>query len=136
MPKTRRARSSSSSGVIAKKDVVVFFLELLTTIKMYHWNTYDYPAHKATDELYSKLSDLIDRFMEVYMGATNQRIDLGNRRMLSLSSLSKSSMKAYIQRSIAFLDNIRLPPTSTDLYNIRDEMLGDLNQFLYLFSFK
>ena len=136
MPKTRRARSTSTAPAIPKKDVVAFFLELLTTIKMYHWNTYDYPAHKATDELYSKLSDHIDRFMEVYMGATNQRIDLGNRRSVALSSLSKSSMKAYIHKSILFLDNIRLPATSTDLYNIRDEMLGDLNQFLYLFSFK
>lgn len=139
MPKTRKARLGSSSGsaaAIAKKDVVAFFLELLTTIKMYHWNTYDYPAHKATDELYSKLGDNIDRFMEVYMGSTNQRIDLGNRRSVSLSSLSKSAMKTYIQKSISFLERIRLPSGNTDLYNIRDEMLGDLNQFLYLFSFK
>jgi hypothetical protein len=135
MPKTRRARSNSTSA-IAKKDIVAFFLELLSTIKMYHWNTYDYPAHKATDELYSKLSDHIDRFMEVYMGATNQRIDLGNRRSVPLRSLSKSAMNTYIHRTILFLDNIHLPAASTDLYNIRDEMLGDLNQFLYLFSFK
>jgi len=26
--------------------------------------------------------------------------------------------------------------TNTDLLNIRDEILGDLNQFLYLLSFK
>ena len=26
--------------------------------------------------------------------------------------------------------------TNTDLLNIRDEILGDLNQFLYLFTFK
>jgi hypothetical protein len=25
--------------------------------------------------------------------------------------------------------------TNTDLMNIRDEILGDLNQFLYLFTF-
>lgn len=131
-----RLPSSSSAGPISKKDVVVFFLELLTTIKMYHWNTYDYSAHKATDELYSSLQAHIDRFMEVYMGATKQRIDLGNRRSLSLSSLSKASMEGYIRKSIDFLERIRLPAANTDLYNIRDEMLGELNQFLYLFTFK
>jgi hypothetical protein len=26
--------------------------------------------------------------------------------------------------------------TNTDLLNIRDEILGDMNQFLYLLSFK
>lgn len=141
MPTTRKTHSRipssvASSGPIAKKDAVVFFLELLTTIKMYHWNTYDYAAHKATDELYSSLQGHIDRFMEVYMGSTRKRIDLGNRKSLSLSSLSKASMETYIQRSIDFLEQIRLPAGNTDLYNIRDEMLGDLHQFLYLFSFK
>jgi hypothetical protein len=103
---------------------------------MYHWNTFDYPAHKATDELYSSLSGHIDRFMEVYMGTSNQRIALGNRRTLALNDLNKSSMRAYIQKSIGHLEKLRLPATNTDLYNIRDEMLGDLNQFLYLFTFK
>lgn len=131
MPQTRKVRSIST-----KKDVVVFFLELITTIKMYHWNTYDYSAHKATDELYSNLSGHIDRFMEIYMGTTHQRIALGNRRSLALNDLSKASMKAYIQKSISYLEKIRLPSNNTDLYNIRDEMLGELNQFLYLFSFK
>jgi len=131
MPKTRKARSVST-----KKEVVVFFLELLTTVKMYHWNTYDYPAHKATDELYSSLGEHVDRFMEVYMGTTNQRIALGNRHSLALNDLNKASMKAYIQKSIAYLEKIRLPPNNTDLYNIRDEILADLNQFLYLFTFK
>jgi hypothetical protein len=133
MPKTRKASASSSSS---KKDLVVFFFELLTTIKMYHWNTFDYPAHKATDELYASLSGHIDRFMEVYMGTSNQRIALGNRRTLALNDLNKASMRSYIQKSITHLEKIRLPSANTDLYNIRDEMLGDLNQFLYLFTFK
>jgi DNA-binding ferritin-like protein len=133
MPKTRKARSSS---VASKKDLVVFFLELLTAIKIYHWNTYDYSAHKATDDLYSSLSGHIDKFMEVYMGTTNQRIPLSTRQSLSLLNLSKPAMKTYIQKGIHHLEKIRLPSGNTDLYNIRDEMLGDLNQFLYLFTFK
>lgn len=131
MVKTRKARS-----VASKKDVTVFFLELLTTIKMYHWNTYDYSAHKATDELYSTLSDNVDKFMEVYMGATNQRISISSRTSISLNNLNKASMKSYIQKSIHYLEKIKLPSTNTDLYNIRDEMLANLNQFLYLFTFK
>lgn len=133
MPPTRKARSSSA---VSKKDVVVFFLELLTTVKMYHWNTYDYSAHKATDDLHSSLGGHIDKFMEVYMGTTQQRISLGNRRSIALNDLSKGAMKSYIQKSIHYLEKLRLPSNNTDLYNIRDEMLGDLNQFLYLFTFK
>jgi DNA-binding ferritin-like protein len=129
MHKTRKAKTS-------KKDVTIFFLELLNTIKIYHWNTYDYSAHKATDELYSSLSDNVDKFMEVYMGSTNQRISLSTKTSISLNNLNKNSMKFYIQKTINHLEKIKLPLQNTDLYNIRDEMLANLNQFLYLFTFK
>jgi hypothetical protein len=42
--------------------------------------------------------------------------------------------KNYIMKAKKYLETIRLPTTSTDLYNIRDEILGDLNKFIYLYS--
>ena len=49
-------------------DHILCFLELLNTIKIYHWSTLSYPTHKATDELHGKLSDLVDSFIEIYIG--------------------------------------------------------------------
>ena len=30
---------------------------MLNTIKLYHWKTYSYATHKATDDLYSKIGE-------------------------------------------------------------------------------
>ena len=132
---TRKNRSRRTLST-NKKDITIFFLELLSTIKMYHWNTYDYAAHKATDDVHAKLSGNIDKFMEIFMGATKQRINIGGKTTLSLVDLSKDKMEKCIIGSIRYLEKLKLPENNTDLYNIRDEMIGDLNQFLYLFTFK
>ena len=43
------------------KDSVYYFLQMLNTIKIYHWKTTDYSTHKATDELYSEQIVILKR---------------------------------------------------------------------------
>jgi DNA-binding ferritin-like protein len=62
--KSRKNRQGQTSF---EKETVIKFLSLLNTVKIYHWKTYSYATHKATDELYSKLNENIDRFMEVLL---------------------------------------------------------------------
>ena len=47
-------------------EYILRFLEILNTIKIYHWSTLSYPTHKATDELHEKMSELVDSFIEKY----------------------------------------------------------------------
>jgi len=122
------------------REISTIFLELLLTIKLYHWKTYSYATHKATDELYSKLNENIDHFIEILLGKVNERIDLHSTKKIELNDLkTKESLIRYIEDYKAYLvdlDNNKFMKlmTNSDLYNIRDEILGDLNQFLYLLS--
>ena len=50
-------------------------LELLNMIKLYHWKTYSYAEHEATDILYTKLSKHIDEFVEVLLGKDDSVIE-------------------------------------------------------------
>ena len=50
-----------------KSRIVQTFLEMLNTVKLYHWKTHSYAQHKATDELYSKLNENIDTFVEILL---------------------------------------------------------------------
>jgi hypothetical protein len=53
--------------------------------KLYHWKTYNYAAHKASDELYEVLSKNIDRFVEVMLGKLNgERVNLENVKTIPL----------------------------------------------------
>ena len=66
---TKRNMSSKHGSLSAfQKEITVVFLEMLLMIKLYHWKTTSYATHKATDELYSKLNENIDSFIEVLLG--------------------------------------------------------------------
>ena len=142
--RTRTNKSSSflSSAPKFQQEITVKFMEMLMMIKLYHWKTYSYATHKATDELYTKLNGNIDTFMEVLFGKTQIRTNLLNCRKISLIDLSsQEQLKREIEKYKTYLvdlsnNSLMLKMTNTDLLNIRDEILGDLNQFLYLLTFK
>ena len=48
MNKTRKNHGSTS----VKKQIITNMLQMLMTVKLYHWNTLSFSVHKATDTLY------------------------------------------------------------------------------------
>ena len=140
---TRKNKHIANSSIISfQKEVTVVFLEILLMVKLYHWKTYSYATHKATDELYTKLNANMDSFIEVLLGKTGVRSNLTshkNIRLLDLTSLDSfkreiESFKGYL---VSLNNNKAMKSMSnTDLFNIRDTILGDMNQLLYLLSFK
>jgi hypothetical protein len=138
---TRRNRTTGSFSAFQKEITVVFF-EMLLMVKLFHWKTHSYATHKATDDLYTKLNANMDSFIEVLLGKTGLRIDLMGTKNIRLIDLnSPESFKREIESFKGYLvslnDNSTMKRMSnTDLYNIRDTILGDLNQLLYLLTFK
>ena len=142
-PKSSRNRHLlSSRAQNFQQEIKVKFIEILMMVKLYHWKTHSFATHKATDELYAKLNEHIDTFIEVLLGKTEIRTNLLNHRNISLIDLSShEELKREIERCKSYLVNLSensflLKMSNTDLLNIRDEILGDLNQFLYLLTFK
>ena len=140
---TRSIRLSNSSSVAAfQKEITVVFLEILLMVKLFHWKTTSYATHKATDDLYTKLNANIDEFIEVLLGKSGSRTDLMSNKTIKLVDLSSvESLKREVDRFKGYLislnDNTAMKRmANTDLFNIRDTILGDMNQFLYLLTFK
>lgn len=138
----RRHYTNSSSLAVFQKEIAVVFLEMLMMVKLFHWKTTSYATHKATDDLYTKLNANIDSFIEILLGKSGSRIDLMNNKQIKLVDLSnQESLKKEVESFKGYLvslnDNKAMQTMSnTDLFNIRDTILGDLNQFLYLLTFK
>jgi hypothetical protein len=143
--KTRRIVSSQSltnQPKYTKERIVTMFLQMLNTVKLYHWKTSSYAQHKATDELYTNLNSNIDTFVEVMLGKTGTRINLTGQKTLPLldytnvSDFTKEIIK-YKQFLIHMNKDTELKiANNSDLLNVRDEILGNLNQFTYLLTFK
>ena len=140
---TRRRYSNGSSSLASfQKEITVVFLEMLLMVKLFHWKTTNYATHKATDELYTKLNANIDSFIEILLGKSGSRIDLMSKKNIRLVDLSsQESLKREIEGFKGYLVSLdenkaMRSMSNTDLYNIRDTILGDMNQFLYLLTFK
>ena len=122
-----------------KLNITRIFLEMLTTVKLYHWKTRSYAQHKATDELYEKLNESIDSFVEILLGKDQSRLNMIEKRMPKMIDTSSMvDFKARIYEYREFLMDMNTYFDSrrdSDLLNVRDEILGHINQFLYLLSF-
>ncbi len=131
---SRSTYDESNKHTYTTEQIVKVMLQMLNNIKLYHWNTFSYPEHKATDDLHSSLGDNIDKFVEILLGKEHSRINLKYIQAIKIHNLNdKKALIESINRYKIYLDNM---PSSfgTDLLNIRDEILGDLNKFLYLLT--
>jgi hypothetical protein len=128
-------------------DHILCFLELLNTIKIYHWSTLSYATHKATDELHDKLSKLVDSFIEIYIGHCARGKGNGvpvfrfkSEKSASIEFCECKSLEAFckvLDDNIVHLEGLTERLNGyTDLVNIRDEMVGALAQALYLLRLK
>jgi len=120
-------------------EIVHLMMTLRNQVKLYHWQTVSYPRHKATDELVEKLDTNIDQFVEVYIGKYGRPKLSGRTSSIHLRNHSDKEATKMIQEAIAWMSTDltkKLKKTDTDLLNIRDTIVADLNQTLYLFTFK
>jgi len=133
--KTRRVRTHKYSH----EEIVLMFLQMLNTIKLYHWKTMSYSTHKATDELYDSLGTNIDLFVETMLGKKGSRVNLTNVKHLPLMDYTNiTDFKKEIEKYKNYMINMDIINlnSNSDLLSIRDAILGDLNKFTYLISFK
>jgi len=121
---------------MSAKDIQ-FFFTMREQIKLYHWQTKVYSRHKATDNVIEALDGSIDKYVEVYMGKYGRMKMTSSTASVSVKNLSETSVINFIKRCILYLNTElvkKLKENDTDLINVRDEMLGELNQLLYLFT--
>ena len=141
--KIKGTRKNISSSSNFKEQIVKNFLQFLITVKLYHWNTLSYSTHKATDDLYSKLNEGVDSFVEVLLGKNSgSRINISKSQSISLRNYnSNTEIKKQVNEFKRYLVGLNSNPNlknieNSDLFNIRDEILQNIDQFLYLLSLK
>jgi len=120
-------------------EIVHLMMTLRDQVKLYHWQTMAYPRHVATDELVTKLDANIDQFVEVYVGKYGRPKLGGQTSTIRLRNHSDKEATNLLKEAVDWLTtdlSRRLKKTDTDLLNIRDTIVADLNQTLYLFTFK
>jgi DNA-binding ferritin-like protein len=133
----RSTKITIAKTASTKATIVKSFLEMLNFIKLYHWKTESYSQHQATDELHEKLSENVDKFVEVLLGKDASRVSMVEKHMKMMDVKNTAdfieTMHDY-RAMLLTIDRYFHKKRDSDLLNIRDEMLADVNQFLYLMS--
>jgi hypothetical protein len=144
--------SKRSSSAIGRKNerksldvsvLILTFMEMLNTIKIFHWSTLSYPSHIATDNLHTKMSELVDSFIEQYIGGVGGgkspvfRGSGRNRSIPFYGCKSLEHLRCKLSEYKTFLNSLseRLHGVP-ELLNIRDEMIGTIDQAVYLLRLK
>ena len=120
-------------------EIALYFIYIRDQLKIYHWQTKNYARHVASDSFVSSLSDKMDKFMEVAQGKSGSRMVLAqnnfsfkNQDDISIVNLLQIFKEWLLNDLSSHLNPIK----DSDLINIRDDILIDLNQTLYLFTFQ
>lgn len=120
-------------------DILQVMLFVRNQVKIYHWQTFSFARHKATDDLVSSLDGNIDKFTEVYMGKYGRPHFTEKNSKIELYDATDKKGHIVIAECIVWLMHDlpkKLKKSDTDLLNIRDEIVADLNQARYLFTLK
>lgn len=109
---------------------------LLVQMKINHWQTKGYARHIAFGEFYDVMNGLIDTFVESAMGKYGRFTLDEETKTIQLTNLSELDMKGLVNtvRESLVQMSEQLDSSDTDLLNIRDEMLGELNKLSYLLT--
>ena len=111
-------------------------LQMQHQYKILHWQTMSFSQHKSFDDIVGSLAGHIDEFIETYMGKYG-RVIAANTFNITLANYKDTDFMALTDNYIGFLiglNNTLDKVQDSDLLNIRDEIIGSLNQLKYLLT--
>jgi len=116
-------------------EMVKVFFTLQLNMKIYHWNTTSFARHKASDQFGGNLLALVDKFVEIFIGRYKVKPFISDVT-IDPKYINDDGSENLLIRSKKFLEGIDNNVKDTDLLNIRDELLAEINQTLYLYQLK
>lgn len=113
-------------------DMVMCMLHSVTNAHILHFSTTSYSAHKALQDFYENIGDLVDNFVEAFQGKYGLLTDY--RPVFTLAEEPLSYMM-YLKDELARCRNSGNFPQDTELQNIADEIAALIDSTIYKLRF-
>lgn len=114
---------------------ILNLMQFNANLQVAHWQA---PTktneHSALGELYEKMIDLTDEFVETYFGTVGSReLETGEDGEMEIEIVQNMEPLLVIQGGLSVIDELKsaLSEDSDDLLNILADMRGALNKTLY-----
>jgi len=111
-------------------------IQFRNQLQLFHWQADTYAQHKAFGRAYKGLEEPIDTFVEVYIGIFGHQVST-SQFDFNIKSFSNENISIVIEDFLDFLTEItKTFYKHTDLLNIKDTILAQVNQLKYLLTLK
>ena len=116
--------------VMKPEELLALILQSFDVARIGHWSTLSYAEHKTLNAYYDGIVDLTDSLVESYFGV------IGKRLPLTVPASSLTPVRPYfLSLRKAILENRSSFGTeNTEIQNILDEILGLIDDTLYLLT--
>jgi hypothetical protein len=121
-----------------KEELTLKLVQIQLQFKFLHWQTFGDAKHKAYGDIYDLLGDIIDKFVEAMMGKYG-RVEFEPEFSIMFQDIKSLSVQNFMDGITEFLVGMSDHLDSrydSDLLNLRDEMLADINQLKYRLTLK
>lgn len=126
-------------------EIICKIIQTRDILQIYHWNTKSFARHKASDDLVQELTSQMDKFVEVYMGI-NKDSNVTINKKITLKNYNDTQISTCLVDLLNYLEDLTLESrdktylrkskkrVTSDLLNIRDDMMNEIHKTLYLFT--
>jgi DNA-binding ferritin-like protein len=165
IPRSRQTQqvqqSRGGAGIIKikkikKKPVELLIIQLMNArneAQLFHWQTKSYAEHKTLDGFVEEIQKKLDEFAEILQGMIFRRLDFSGIEKNTMNTFRyKNSTKTSFFKTLSKLrdhlvdmekrynitDDIHThdtPEHTNGLDNVRDEIVGLIDQTRYLLTF-
>jgi hypothetical protein len=121
-----------------KEEFILKLVQIQLQFKFLHWQTFGYAKHKSYGKIYDNLGDLIDSFTESMMGKYG-RPEFDSEFSIMFQDIKSMNIQNFLDGITEFLVGMTDQLDTkydTDLLNLRDEMLAEINKLKYLLTLK
>ena len=117
-------------------EIVLSLVKIQVQFRFMHWQTTSFSQHKAYGEIYESLDGNIDEFVEACMGKHGRPKYTGGYTIdgEDLEEIELGEFLTQIEGFLISFNEVYDETKDSDLLNIRDEMLSDLNKLRYLLT--
>lgn len=116
--------------------VQIFFIHSMK-LKMLHFQTKKYSIHKSIDKYLDKYNDNFDKFMEIAQGILGKKLQRNNIKIefnCYIDDIDKIIQD--LDKYIDILNNLNNVFKEQSLLNVRDDIVGNIQQLKYLLKFE
>jgi hypothetical protein len=114
-------------------NILYYLLLLRNQMKIYHWQTKLYSRHIATDSLVEDLDKLTDKYVEIYSGIYENIEIHEDKSLFKLNNICDKNIVSYLNALKKIISTETSDITDSELLNVRDDILGKIDNTIYLY---